>query len=141
MTTSNEMLQSADDCSALLTSILADGKPKRGLTLIALVDHATLRLHGIARMPIPHSDRTHPRRGLLHRGVGARVGHGPARVGLAQWSGRQLALAGREAPRHELVTVVCREGDLDVGDTEKQFHFGCATATTSEPPFKARPSR
>lgn len=70
------MLQSADDCSALLTFILADGKPKRGLTLIALVDHATLRLHGIARMPIPHSDRTHPRRGLLHRGVGARVGHG-----------------------------------------------------------------
>lgn len=37
----------------------------------------------------------------------------------AQWSGRLLALAGREAPRHDLVTVVCREGDPGGGRHRK----------------------
>lgn len=117
MTIERLTLTGHEDCRHVLTAITESGQARPGVTLVAHIDRTTSEILGVRSFPTPI----------------------PSRPGGSWWEDSYEALSrklcevaqqlvpfqDRSTPiRGELVTVVCREGDAVIEETEKQFLDG-----------------
>lgn len=113
MTIERLTLTGHEDAQHVLTTITESGQARPGLTLIAHVDCTTSEVLGVRSFPTP-----------VPRPSGSwwRDSFEPLSRQLRQAAQELVPLQDRSTPiRGELVSVVCREGDPVIEETEKQF--------------------
>lgn len=125
MTTFTEMLQSVDDCQTVLSAVLSHTQPEPGFTLIAFVDRATLQVRTSTRMRTPRPDMRVNHTGTYFTDESIHeLSEVLCEVAVSLAPERGWTGTGWEIPTGDFVTVVCRDGEPEVGQDEGQFHFG-----------------
>lgn len=116
-------LHERDDVADVLSEILRIGRPRPGTTLVAVIDLATGAVIHIDHLltPEPLPDDACDVSGELSTLMS------PTLCALAQASVPEREWEegfGWSVPAHELITVVCREGDPVPSPVEEQFFWG-----------------